>query len=671
MADPRTLILQLSYACTHACVFCSESRSRSEFKDHPLRGEEIARVLVTKKREGFDDVIITGGGEPTLHPRFLAILKALRGRGFSVCLTSNGWRLSDPAFARSVLPLLDRLCLSVHGDGAGLHDAATGRRGSFARLVRALANARGEGKVRLETYTVVSRSNWKSLPKLLRSLSGKSVRSAVLSQLVPEGAACAGYRELVVPLSEWRREAPGLAALCAELGLELRFLNLPSCVLGPAAALSDDRRFARSVSVGRGLAGGRPTVLEVAVGAPSGDLEGRTHPACCSDCRERAACAGVHKRYLDEFGDGELIPVRDGAKCVSDRLGGEPGQWRRFLCGKEFLRARHWISPTRSHGAHECPLACPDAVLGGASFFSYPPIFLPCKQAADFAPRVRALAKRPAAEGPAVGLVDCPDAYFREELGPGLSRLGVRVAARLQPSLRGEDLAAYAEASIQVVPDYLRNMEPLGAILAALPMKTVFAPAPYGAAGSRDFMRAVARAAGKLDSFDREWEAIRRPLDPAWRALRREAGSFRLAIAADEDALSVLTQESFQVGLPVPRMLGEMGFDLDYLLFDTPNARRAVPALRNCGWFDRPPEVFFFRTPRELKRLLEDPRRSAVYSDIFSDRRLTEAGKTPFSMALFEPGLRGSLRTLRRLLDACRTPFYKTYGRFLKTAERS
>ena len=52
---------------------------------------------------------------------------------------------------------------------------------------------------------------------------------------------------------------------------------------------------------------------------------------------------------------------------------------------------------------------------------------------------------------------------------------------------------------------------------------------------------------------------------------------------------------------------------------------------------------------------------SLVHSDRYRDRRVTTAGKVPFSIADFELGFEGSRRSLERLVHACRLPFYARY----------
>jgi hypothetical protein len=71
-----------------------------------------------------------------------------------------------------------------------------------------------------------------------------------------------------------------------------------------------------------------------------------------------------------------------------------------------------------------------------------------------------------------------------------------------------------------------------------------------------------------------------------------------------------------------------------------------------------------------LRQRLQDSPARAFLSYHFYDWRLTEAGKGAFSIQHFEMGLHGAIRTIERLLQVCRNPFYAKYSRFLRrTAE--
>jgi len=50
----------------------------------------------------------------------------------------------------------------------------------------------------------------------------------------------------------------------------------------------------------------------------------------------------------------------------------------------------------------------------------------------------------------------------------------------------------------------------------------------------------------------------------------------------------------------------------------------------------------------------------------FFDWRVTQGGKNLFSLQHLEAGPLGALRTAKRLINICRTPFFRKYGRYLK-----
>ena len=76
-----------------------------------------------------------------MHAGFERVLQAAKRLGYRTYVTSNGSRLAESGFARRVLPLIDELCLSVHGARAREHDACAGRAGRArdSRIHRRLA----------------------------------------------------------------------------------------------------------------------------------------------------------------------------------------------------------------------------------------------------------------------------------------------------------------------------------------------------------------------------------------------------------------------------------------------------------------------------------------------------------------------------------------------------
>ncbi|MBI5210522.1 MAG: radical SAM protein [Elusimicrobia bacterium] len=299
-APLRRLEFHIVYRCVNACVFCSEKEHMRRFADHPASGAEISALLRRKRAEGFEHVTFTGG-EPTLYPRVWDALALARDLGYRTFLISNGSALSLPRVAARVLPLVDELCLSVHGHTAALHDRLTARPGSFGRLVSALENAAAHApRLFVMANTVVNRLNLRFLPEIMRLLARhRAPRHYLVSHLAPEGDGLARYRELAVRHQDIVARLPELASIARRSRLALRVFGVPACAMGRWWRFSNDLYFSPRVTVGRVLRGGRAGWFEEKGLRPT--RERRFLPAC-APCVLRGRCGGVFRRYLAEFG---------------------------------------------------------------------------------------------------------------------------------------------------------------------------------------------------------------------------------------------------------------------------------------------------------------------------------------------------------------------------------
>lgn len=310
MTPARRLELHLSYTCGQSCAFCSESARMAKWRHAPLRGEEISAVLLARRKAGFSHVTFTGG-EPTAHALLPAALAAARKLGFNTYLTTNGGRFAEEPYAAEVLPLVDELCLSVHGPGPETHDAAAGTPGSFDRAMKALANIEKHGaSLYLLTNTVVTRRNWEHIEAVLALLTEHpKIRHVLLSNVAPEGRAAKDYAALAVPLSQWRERVHSLARPFEANGVVLRLFGLPLCALGGRDDLSNDAHYSPRVTVERRALKGLPSLVSITSRDAS---RRRSKPLACRSCEARGDCAGVFDRYLAEFGAKELTPRRPG-----------------------------------------------------------------------------------------------------------------------------------------------------------------------------------------------------------------------------------------------------------------------------------------------------------------------------------------------------------------------
>jgi wyosine [tRNA(Phe)-imidazoG37] synthetase (radical SAM superfamily) len=87
---PLSINLDLTTACNFACDHCIDwdiLNSGISHEDEPLRAS-----LAHMAAHGMRSVILIGGGEPTVHPRFREIVRFLKGLGQQVAIVSNGSR---------------------------------------------------------------------------------------------------------------------------------------------------------------------------------------------------------------------------------------------------------------------------------------------------------------------------------------------------------------------------------------------------------------------------------------------------------------------------------------------------------------------------------------------------------------------------------------------------
>lgn len=302
----------IGYACAQQCAFCMESSRMEEFSAAPVTVAEIVRTLAVQRRRGVGSVSFCGSGEPTLHPHLADALKTAKTLGYKTELISNGSRLADPAYSAAVLPWVDRLWLSLHGDGAALHDRLTRTRGGFAKLRRAFASARARKGLSLGAVTVVTQANARRVPAIVRLALKEGARAVQLTQVVPMGRAEKAYARLAVPHSWWRENIPALAALARRGKASLSCAGVPLCALGPDWRLSRERDLALTVSVDRAWSEGRPALRTEDLLPLVEAASGRTKPAACRDCAKGEECIGVSRPHAEVFGDGDVVPFPGG-----------------------------------------------------------------------------------------------------------------------------------------------------------------------------------------------------------------------------------------------------------------------------------------------------------------------------------------------------------------------
>ncbi len=271
-------------------------------------------------------------------------------------------------------------------------------------------------------------------------------------------------------------------------------------------------------------------------------------------------------------------------------------------------------------------------------------------------------------EATELALVGTPPGPGRQELIDQLGAAGVGSIACLLPEFGVEALTGFLSARTGLVYPHGPWLDLADQLLADLGVPLHPAPSPYGFEGTRRWVRAAAEALGDPGLAERWQTQACQPLLPRWEAARREAAAYRLAMVVDRDSLQRLVQPARLYGFALLPLLEEMGFGLDVLILDGPDAADAGSLL---AALERPDRLGLhgFASQEELAGLLQDGEFGAVYSEVFFDQRISRAGKAQFHLGMLGMGLGGALAGIRDLIDLCRWPFYRRYGRLLSSIE--
>jgi hypothetical protein len=87
---PLSVNLDLTTACNYACDHCIDWEILNQGISHD--DATLRRSLAEMAARGLRSVILIGGGEPTVHPGFVGIVRHLKDLGLQVAVVTNGSR---------------------------------------------------------------------------------------------------------------------------------------------------------------------------------------------------------------------------------------------------------------------------------------------------------------------------------------------------------------------------------------------------------------------------------------------------------------------------------------------------------------------------------------------------------------------------------------------------
>jgi MoaA/NifB/PqqE/SkfB family radical SAM enzyme len=307
--DGPPLLLNLTYFCNAKCPFCMvyDALNRPELT---MEEDEAMENMRAARLQGSNEVGYSGG-EPTVHPRFLDLVRYAKSLGYQhQQVSTNGIRWKSASFCREAIEAgVTSIDISIHGHTDELHDALVARKGALAAIRKACENLRAlradpdfgpAHPFYLGCSVVVTSENAPHLLAINRFLaeelgighirmkyayvSNTSRRQALVELVSP-------YQELVPYLIE-------ADDYLAQRGPDFCHTHVPMCLVGDHLVFSKD--FEQ-----------RTTIMAFHERFEVGDPphRNRLDADVCDTCAVRNLCTRLDVSYEDYHGNPGLTPL--------------------------------------------------------------------------------------------------------------------------------------------------------------------------------------------------------------------------------------------------------------------------------------------------------------------------------------------------------------------------
>ena len=181
--------LNVNRGCNNRCTFCYAKDAIQSCEEMPYRE---AIQLLTVLRELSLRKIILIGGEPTIYPNIIGLVKAITGHGMSCTVQSNGIRFADIAFLREMISAGMTECgISIKGFSEEEYAQTTGTR-NYPLLLKAIDNLAKLNYMAMFSY-VLSKPSLDEADKLILGVKKLGLKNIYISPVHPTLCEADGY----------------------------------------------------------------------------------------------------------------------------------------------------------------------------------------------------------------------------------------------------------------------------------------------------------------------------------------------------------------------------------------------------------------------------------------------------------------------------------------------
>ncbi|MEK6940434.1 MAG: radical SAM protein [Nanoarchaeota archaeon] len=348
----RRFVMQMGFACNARCSFCYYLDSIKAQTTKDFSTNEVKSRFREAKSLGIDQVDISGG-EPTIRPDLLEIIKYAKDIGFvKICIITNGIRLADEKYANSLVDAgLNDILFSTHGTTKEEHENLVNISGSFDRIWKAVDNISKRKEVELRFNMTITNLNFEHCDKLFEKIKPYAPSEVNLLVFNPSQEATNTSDEKV-RFANYNQIGDALSKSIQKYKDQFKVINvrwMPYCMLKGHEEhvrtmwqkMYEDKEWDPYLNIKHNL-GIFPVVGAFIAGlvvypfrAPRYNKRGLytkfnevlstyrqlhyyKHLKPCSECSLKKICPGLPKDYVEKFDKTELKPY--SGEVIQDPL---------------------------------------------------------------------------------------------------------------------------------------------------------------------------------------------------------------------------------------------------------------------------------------------------------------------------------------------------------------
>ncbi len=306
--EGKNLIISISTDCKNNCLMCNVSAPNPLFKTESK--ESVSSRMQEKRKEGYDLIHFTGG-EPTQNENLPDFISEAKNLGYSrIEMSSNACSLSNKKISADLVARgLNGLTTSIHGHNAETHDFVTKTPGSFDKTMIAVRNLCSKSEVDVSIATVLMKPNYKSLGKIGEMIFSLGISKWSLSDLKPVGRAGlkGRYESLVVKRSDLAKEIAKNRDILAKFNY-IGVFDFNWCLFPKEL---NNIFFFETANVNENCKTDIKMINRKSkkeADDPIYNDESKDHLPMCKECVFSDRCKGVWRRYLDMYGEEDIMP---------------------------------------------------------------------------------------------------------------------------------------------------------------------------------------------------------------------------------------------------------------------------------------------------------------------------------------------------------------------------